>query len=142
MEFYLSALLNFGIVLFSFAAFLIVAGFVGSIGWLVSVCVAWFLSFFIKIETTVSVDKASRYTFIFWFIIGVPLGVMAMSKVYTDLTTKKVERVQVVTENVVDRFILVSQTIPKHYYVTLKHVKTGAVYDTKYVSKHCNSYII
>ena len=139
MEFYLSALLNVGIVLLSFAVFLIVAGFIGGIGWVVSIAIFWLFSGIIKTET-LNLDKAACYTFIFWFVVGAPLGIMAMSKVYTDLTTKQVERVKVVTENTIEPYIFVSQTTPKHYYVTIKHVKTGMVYERQYVSKHCNSY--
>lgn len=40
----------------------------------------------------------------------------------------------------VRRFILVTYNPPKHFYVTLKDVETGTVYESQYVSKHCNAH--
>ena len=38
------------------------------------------------------------------------------------------------------RFILVTWNPPKRFYVTLKDVETGQVYESQYVSKHCNAH--
>lgn len=38
------------------------------------------------------------------------------------------------------RYFLVDWNPPKHFYVTLKDVKTGQLYEGKYVSKHCNNH--
>lgn len=40
----------------------------------------------------------------------------------------------------IERFIVVKRNPPKHFYVTLKSIETNTVYDTTYVSKHCNNH--
>jgi hypothetical protein len=40
----------------------------------------------------------------------------------------------------IERFFLAAKNPPKHYYVTLKHVQSGNVYEHLYVSKHCNNH--
>jgi hypothetical protein len=39
----------------------------------------------------------------------------------------------------VQRYMLVDWNPPKHFYVTLKNMKTGFVAENVYVSKHCNA---
>lgn len=40
----------------------------------------------------------------------------------------------------IERFELIDWNPPKHFYVTFKNVKTGAVHEHTYVSKYCNSH--
>lgn len=39
----------------------------------------------------------------------------------------------------IQRYMLVDWNPPKHFYVTLKNMKTGHVVENAYVSKHCNN---
>lgn len=40
----------------------------------------------------------------------------------------------------VEQFRVVSFDPPKHVYVSLKHVRTGQLYENQYVSKHCSNH--
>lgn len=52
---------------------------------------------------------------------------------------KRTEAVRINEKTEVRQYILVSWNPPKHFYVTLKDVVTGQVYESVYVSKHCNA---
>jgi hypothetical protein len=44
------------------------------------------------------------------------------------------------TKSVQDEYEVTEVNPPKHFYVTLKNLRTGEVYKHEYVSKHCNTW--
>jgi len=61
-------------------------------------------------------------------------------KTYSEFSKEEVKPTVIGLGTELRRFILVSYNPPKHFYVTLKDVETGHVFERVYVSKHCNSH--
>lgn len=68
-------------------------------------------------------------------IIFMPLGYIIGNKIYVDFMSEP--RVKIEEPVRIERFTLVEFDPPKHAYVTLKHEKSGMIYEHQYVAKHC-----
>ena len=72
----------------------------------------------------------------------VPNLIQSFDSYKKEISVEKIKNAPIIRYNhevKVERYRLVSYNPPKHFYVTLKNVKTNEVFESVYVSKHCNS---
>lgn len=85
------------------------------------------------------IDNISKICFYISLVFFAPMGYGLFNEIHADMFNEK-QLVKVIDKETIERFTLVEFDPPKHVYISLKHNKTGSVYNKLYVSKHCGTY--